>query len=76
MDDLLSHLQSIVEPEVEPMEIRLEVIAADMMMDSAHPVLEIEDVPMKSFEICSLSAVFNILPLVRQVAQVAFPSIS
>ncbi len=58
------------------MEIRLEVIAADMVMDSAHPVLEIQDVPMKGFEICSLSAVFNILPLVRQGAQVAFPSIS
>ncbi len=73
---MLSHLQSIVEPEVEPMEIRLEVIAADMVMDSAHPVLEIEDVPMKCFEICSLTAAFNIVPLARQVVQETFPSVS
>jgi hypothetical protein len=61
LDSLLSHLQSIVKPEVELKEIPLEVIAADMLMDSLHAVPEIEDVNMKSSEICSFSALFNIV---------------
>ena len=47
------------------MEVRLEVIAADMVMDSTHPVLQVEDVPMKRFEVRSLGTVFNVVPFAR-----------
>ena len=57
------------------MEVRLEVIAADMVMDSTHPVLQVEDVPMKRFEVRSLGTVFNVVPFARQGAQVTFPSV-
>ena len=57
------------------MEVRLEVIAADMVMDSTHPVLQVEDVPMKCFEVRSLGTVFNVVPFARQGAQVTFPSV-
>ena len=53
----------------------MEVIAADMVMDSTHPVLQVEDVPMKRFEVRSLGTVFNVVPFARQGAQVTFPSV-
>ena len=57
------------------MEVRLEVIAADMVMDSTDPVLQVEDVPMKRFEVRSLGTVFNVVPFARQGTQVTFPSV-
>ena len=71
----MAQLQSIVEPEVEFMEVRLKMISADVVMDSAHPVLQIEDVPMKRFEIGSLSTVLHVMPLVNQGTQIALPPI-
>ena len=57
------------------MEVRLEVIAADVVMDSTHPVLQVEDVPMQRFEVRALGTVFNVVPFARQGAQVTFPSV-
>ncbi len=57
------------------MEVRLEVIAAYMGMDSTHPVLQVEAVPMKGFEVRFLGTVVNVVPLARQGTQVTLPSV-
>ena len=71
----MAQLQSIVEPEVEFMEVRLKMIPADVVMDSAHPVFQVEDVPMKRFEIGPLSTILHVMPLVNQGTQIALPPI-
>ena len=72
----MAQLQTIVEPEVEFMEVRLKMISADVVVDSSHPVFQVEDVPMKRFEVGSLCTVLHVVPLVNQGAQIALPSIS
>ena len=72
----MSQLQSIVEPEVEFMEVKLKMFSADVVVDSTDPLFQIEDVPMKRFKVGSFSTDFHVVPLVNQGAQIALPSIS
>jgi len=72
---LLSHFQSNVEPEVEFTDVRLMLIAADMVLDSTHTVLQVEDLSMKGLEVRSSGIVLNVVPLAHEGTQVTLPSV-
>jgi hypothetical protein len=54
--DLASQLKSsIIEPEIEFVMVRLKMFSVDVMMDSQHPVFQVDDVQMNHLEVGSLS---------------------
>jgi hypothetical protein len=48
---LHASLQLVVEPKVELIELRLEMIVADLAVYAASPVLRVKDVPIRRVKI-------------------------
>lgn len=69
-------LKPVIEPKIELMEVRLKVVAADVMVDSTNPVLQVENVPMQRFEIRLLITFLHIVPSSREKGQISLPAIS